>query len=157
MIGVRPALTRWGADYATERGRDVTVDKAEVQAMINASVMPITREQRRQRKRTDAMSKRLDDVEAKADEALKVGELVERVVTEGMARIELKMDKQHAEIVGRLNMAEGWIGRRRRLETAAVRLSQLAVVAALRRIFPFAALWLALVITWVMMVKMVGG
>jgi hypothetical protein len=33
----------------------------------------------------------------------------------------------------------------------------LAVVAALRRIFPFAALWLALVITWVMMVKMVGG
>jgi len=157
VIGVRPALTRWGADYATERGRDVTVDKAEVQAMINASVMPITREQRRQRKRTDAMSKRLDDVEAKADAALKVGELVERVVTEGMARIELKMDKQHAEIVGRLNMAEGWITRRRRLETAAVRVSQMAFVAALRRWLPFIVMLSGVLGMWWILVSLMEG
>ncbi|MBK9751733.1 MAG: hypothetical protein IPO91_34535 [Chloroflexi bacterium] len=135
----------------------MTVDKAEVQAMINASVMPITREQRRQRKRTDAMSKRLDDVEAKADEALKVGELVERVVTEGMARIELKMDKQHAEIVGRLNMAEGWIGRRRRLETAAVRFSQIAVVAALRRWLPFIVMLGGVLGMWWILVSLMEG
>jgi len=135
----------------------VTVDKAEVQAMINASVMPITREQRRQRKRTDAMSKRLDDVEAKADAALKVGELVERVVTEGMARIELKMDKQHAEIVGRLNMAEGWIGRRRRLETAAVRFSQIAVVAALRRWLPFIVMLGGVLGMWWILVSLMEG
>lgn len=157
MIGVRPALTRWGADYARERGRGLTVDKAEVQAMINASVMPITREQKRQRKRTDAMSKRLDDVEAKADAALKVGELVERVVTEGMARIELKMDKQHAEIVGRLNMAEGWIGRRRRLETAAVRFSQIAVVAALRRWLPFIVMLGGVLGMWWILVSLMEG
>lgn len=135
----------------------MTVDKAEVQAMINASVMPITREQKRQRKRTDAMSKRLDDVEAKADAALKVGELVERVVTEGMARIELKMDKQHAEIVGRLNMAEGWIGRRRRLETAAVRFSQIAVVAALRRWLPFIVMLGGVLGMWWILVSLMEG
>lgn len=125
--------------------------------MINATVAPLAREQKRQRKRIATMEKRVDTVEEKADAALKVGELVEQVLTQSVARIELKLDKQHAEIVQRMSMAEGWIGRRRRLETAAVRLSQLAVVAALRRIFPFAALWLVLVVTWVMMVKLVGG
>jgi len=135
----------------------VTVDKAEVQAMINATVAPIAREQKRQRKRIASMEKRVEVVEGDVKSALQVAELVKDVVTEGFGRLEIKMDKQHSDIVARLDVAEGWIGRRRRLETAAVRLSQLAVVAALRRIFPFAALWLALVITWVMMVKMVGG
>lgn len=135
----------------------MTVDKAEVQAMINATVAPIAREQKRQRKRIASMEKRVEVVEGDVKSALQVAELVKDVVTEGFGRLEIKMDKQHSDIVARLDVAEGWIGRRRRLETAAVRLSQLAVVAALRRIFPFAALWLALVITWVMMVKMVGG
>ena len=103
------------------------------------------------------MEKRVEVVEGDVKSALQVAELVKDVVTEGFGRLEIKMDKQHSDIVARLDVAEWWIGRRRRLETAAVRLSQLAVVAALRRIFPFAALWLALVITWVMMVKMVGG
>lgn len=125
--------------------------------MINASVMPITREQKRQRKRTDAVIKRLEDVEAKADAALKVGELVERVVTESMGRIELKMDKQHAEIVGRLSMAEGWIGRRRWLETAAVRVSQLAVVAALRRWLPFIAMLGGVLGMWWILVSLMEG
>ena len=135
----------------------MTVDKAEVQAMINATVAPIAREQKRQRKRIASMEKRVEVVEGDVKSALQVAELVKDVVTEGFGRLEIKMDKQHSDIVARLDVTEGWIGRRRRLETAAVRLSQLAVVAALRRIFPFAALWLALVITWVMMVKMVGG
>lgn len=135
----------------------MTVDKAEVQAMINATVAPIAREQKRQRKRIASMEKRVEVVEGDVKSALQVAELVKDVVTEGFGRLEIKMDKQHSDIVARLDVAEWWIGRRRRLETAAVRLSQLAVVAALRRIFPFAALWLALVITWVMMVKMVGG
>lgn len=135
----------------------MTVDKAEVQAMINATVAPIAREQKRQRKRIASMEKRVEVVEGDVKSALQVAELVKDVVTEGFGRLEIKMDKQHSDIVARLDVAEGWIGRRRRLETAAVRLSQLAVVAALRRIFPFAALWLVLVITWVMMVKMVRG
>ena len=125
--------------------------------MINATVAPIAREQKRQRKRIASMEKRVEVVEGDVKSALQVAELVKDVVTEGFGRLEIKMDKQHSDIVARLDVTEGWIGRRRRLETAAVRLSQLAVVAALRRIFPFAALWLALVITWVMMVKMVGG
>jgi len=133
------------------------VDKLEVQAMINATVAPIQREQKRQRKRADALSKRLDDVEAKADAALKVGELVERVVAEGMARIELKMDKQHAEIVGRLNMAEGWITRRRRLETAAVRVSEMAFVAALRRWLPFIVMLSGVLGMWWILVSLMEG
>jgi ABC-type dipeptide/oligopeptide/nickel transport system ATPase subunit len=128
----------------------VTVDKAEVQAMINATVAPIAREQKRQRKRIASMEKRVEVVEGDVKSALQVAELVKDVVTEGFGRLEIKMDKQHSDIVARLDVAEGWIGRRRRLETAAVRLSQLAVVAALRRIFPFAALWLVLMNLWLL-------
>jgi len=125
--------------------------------MINASVMPITREQKRQRKRLAVIEKRVDEVEEKVDAALKVGELVERVLTESVARIELKIDKQHADLVARMSSAEGWIGRRRRWETAAVRLSQLAVVAAARKWLPFFGMLSLVLVMWWVLVSLMGS
>lgn len=125
--------------------------------MINASVAPLNREVRRQRKRLAAVEKRVDGVEDDVKSALQIGDLVQRVIGEGMGRIELKLDKQHGEIVQRLDAAEGWIGRRRRWEKTALRVSQLAVVGALRRWLPFVLVYMVLVVAWLAMVKVAGG
>lgn len=125
--------------------------------MINASVMPITREQKRQRKRLAVIEKRVDEVEEKVDAALKVGELVERVLTESVARIELKIDKQHADLVARMISAEGWIGPRKRVEKTLMRASQLAVVAAARKWLPFFGMLSLVLVMWWVLVSLMGS
>jgi len=125
--------------------------------MINATVAPLTREQKRQRKRLAVIEKRVDEVEEKVDAALKVGELVERVLTESVARIELKIDKQHADLVARMSSAEGWIGRRKRLEKTLMRASQLAVVAAARKWLPFFGMLSLVLVMWWVLVSLMGS
>jgi hypothetical protein len=125
--------------------------------MINASVMPITREQKRQRRRLTVIEKRVDDVEEKVDAALKVGELVERVLTESVARIELKIDRQHADLVQRMSMAEGWIGRRKRMEKTLLRVSQLAIVGAARKWLPFFGMLSLVLVMWWVLVSLMGS
>lgn len=135
----------------------MTVDKAEIQAMINASVAPIGREVKRQRKRVAAIEKRVETVEGDIKSALQIGELVQQVVQEGMARIELKMDKQHAEKLARLDRVEGWIHRRTVIERTVVRVSQLTVMAALRRWLPFFGMLSIVLVMWWVLVSLMGS
>lgn len=134
-----PTLTL-GSGLCERKEAALALDELKVQQMISASVAPIAREQKRQRRRVAAIEKRIDTVEGDVKSALQIGELVQQLLSEGIGRIELKMDRNHADIVQRMSAAEGWIGRRRRWETAAVRFGQLAIVAGLRRWLPFLAM-----------------
>lgn len=125
--------------------------------MINASVAPIGREVKRQRKRVAAIEKRVETVEGDIKSALQIGELVQQVVQEGMARIELKMDKQHAEKLARLDRVEGWIHRRTVIERTVVRVSQLTVMAALRRWLPFFGMLSIVLVMWWVLVSLMGS
>ncbi len=151
-----PTLTL-GSGLCARKEAALALDELKVQQMISASVAPIAREQKRQRRRVAAIEQRIDTVEGDVKSALQIGELVQRVMSDGLVRIEHKIDAKHVEVIARLDRAEGWIGRRRRIETGLLRVSQMAIVGALRRIFPFALVYVVLVVTWVMMVKAIGG
>lgn len=125
--------------------------------MINASVAPIGREVKRQRKRVAAIEKRVETVEGDIKSALQIGELVQQVVTEGMARIEMKMDKQHAEKLARLDRVEGWINRRTVVERSIVRVGQMAMVAALRKWVPFFGMLSLVLVMWWVLVSLMGS
>ena len=125
--------------------------------MISAQVAPLHKQVQIQRRRTSRLEKRVTRVEKDVATAMTGFELVERVFSEGMGRIELKMDKQHNDLVRRLDQAEGFILRRRRIEKSIVRLSELAVVATVRRWLPFVLVYMVLVVAWLAMVKVAGG
>jgi hypothetical protein len=129
------------------------IDKQEVEAMISAQVAPLHKQVQIQRRRTSRLEKRVTRVEKDVATAMTGFELVERVFSEGMGRIELKMDKQHNDLVRRLDQAEGFILRRRRIEKSIVRLSELAVVGTMRRWLPFVALFGVVLIVWAMLVS----
>lgn len=139
----------------------MVLDEKRVQEMITAKVAPLHREVSRQRRKVEAVNKRVEAVEHRVDDvesAVKTSlALVQQVISEGMGRIELKMDKQHGEIVRRLDTAEGWISGRRRIEKAAIRFGQLAAVVALRRWLPFLSLFSGIMLASYAMTMLLGG
>jgi hypothetical protein len=56
-----------------------------------------------------------------------------------LSRMDEKLDRQHQEMLARLDRAEVWITRRAGIEKSVLRIGGLAVWAAARRVFPFLA------------------
>ena len=136
------------------------IDKQEVEAMINAKLIPLAHKLSRRRiewivdERTKPLIDRVAQNERDIQQALAGYTLVRDLIEEKFARLDLTSANQQRQIMQRLDLAEGWIGSRRRWERVAVRVSQVAGLRLLRVWLPFITLVLVMV---GMVVALLGG
>lgn len=146
-----------------EYGKGGALDREQVQKMILKEVAPLKRQVSSKRinrlidARVDPLEARVKQVERDSALAIAGYELMKEFVGENFAKLDTKLDAQHADIVGRMGKVEVWQTNRTRVETLLMRLSQLAAVAALKRWIGFVALvGCVLGMTWVIY-SILGG